>query len=59
MKSKKYLCGFYGEPLKWTIYAQSSQEAAKKFVERKKRLNLVSKSGTTEFVVFKAREADR
>lgn len=59
MKLKTYLCGFYMEPLKWNIKARSSQEAASKFVEMKKRLNLVSKSGTTEFVVFEKKEATK
>lgn len=59
MKAKTYLCGFYCEPLKWTVKAQSSQEAASKFVEMKKRLNLTSESGTTDFVVFEKKEAQR
>lgn len=51
---KKFRCGFYCEPLKWTVKAKSEQEAAEKFAGMIKRKNLTSASGTKEFVVFEA-----
>ena len=51
---KKFLCGFYCEPLRWTVRASSEQNAAKKFAKMIKRKRLQSVSGTKEFVVFEA-----
>ena len=51
---KKFLCGFYCEPLRWTVKAESEQDAAAKFAKIIKRRRLQSKSGTKEFVVFEA-----
>ncbi len=51
---KKFLCGFYCEPLRWAVKAESEQDAAAKFAKIIKRKRLQSKSGTKEFVVFEA-----
>ena len=51
---KKFLCGFYCEPLRWTISASTEQDAAAKFAKMIKRKRLRSVSGTKEFVVFEA-----
>ena len=51
---KKYYCGFYSEPLKWTVFAETEQEAALKFASFIKRNGIKSLSGVKEFVVFKS-----
>ena len=51
---KKFLCGFYCEPLRWTVRASSEQNAAEMFAKMIKRKRLHSVSGTKEFVVFEA-----
>ena len=49
---KKFRCGFYCEPLKWIIKAETSDEAAQKFAKKIKRRTLTSKNGSTNFVVI-------
>lgn len=49
---KKFICGFYCEPLRWKIKAATSDEAAKKFSKMIKRKKLTSKNGSTNFVVI-------
>lgn len=49
---KKFLCGFYTEPLNWTVYASNEQQAAARFAEYIKQNGITSKSGKNEFVIF-------
>ena len=48
---KKYLCGFYCEPLRWTVTAESEQEATRALAEYIKHNGITSASGVDEFVV--------
>lgn len=50
---KKYLCGFYCEPLKWTVTAESEQEAARVFANYIKQNGITATSRVKQFVVFK------
>lgn len=53
---KLFVGGFYCEPLKWSVRAETEQEAAKKFTEIINRDGLTSVSGTKEIVVFESKE---
>lgn len=52
---KKYLCGFYTEPLNWTVIAENEQSAAATFAAFIKQNGIKSKSGVKEFVVFEVK----
>ena len=49
---RKFLCGFYSEPLNWAVYANTEQQAAARFAKYIKATGIKSKSGKNEFVVF-------
>lgn len=49
---KKFSCGFYCNPLNWTVKARTQQEAATKFAKMIKRKNLKAPNGETNFVVI-------
>lgn len=53
---KLFVGGFYCEPLKWQVQAETMDEAAKRFAEVIKRDGLKSESGTKVIVVFEAKE---
>lgn len=52
---KKYRCGFYSEPLNWTVTAKNEQSAALAFADFIRRNNITSVSGVKEFVVFEVK----
>lgn len=53
---KKFRCGFYCNPLNWTVKAETQDEAAKKFAKMIKRKNLTAPNGETNFVVIEVQE---
>lgn len=53
---KLFVGGFYCEPLKWQVQAETMDEAAKRFAEVIKCNGLKSESGTKVIVVFEAKE---
>ncbi len=53
---KKFRCGFYCNPLNWTVKARTQQEAATKFAKMIKRKNLKAPNGETNFVVIEVLE---
>ncbi len=49
---RKFLCGFYAEPLNWTVYANTEQQAATRFAKYIKQNGIKSASGKNEFVIL-------
>lgn len=52
---KKYLCGFYAEPLNWTVTAENEQSAAATFAEFIKQNGIKYKPGVEKFVIFEVK----